>query len=156
VLVWLPTTPRRAIHVGNIRAVESGKELSRYFGEAGLIASTSSADGSLPVRTASIVADEPCLLLVLPRTNYSACCRLLPGVEKHFAKAKARARLCPPQRSRADGIRARAPRHLSPAPLTFHCLWLSAAPAAAPAPLSAHLPVAVPPCLSVSVSVSRL
>lgn len=92
-LVWLPTVPRQAIHVGNIRATEGGRELSRYFGEAGLIATSKASGAQLPVRTASIVADEPCMLLVLPMQNYNAFIRLLPGVEKEFAKAKVRA--CP-------------------------------------------------------------
>ncbi|KAJ1621184.1 hypothetical protein T492DRAFT_363480 [Pavlovales sp. CCMP2436] len=88
-LVWLPTKPREAIHVGNIRAVEGGKEISRYFGEAGLIASSRAKSDKLPVRTASIVADEPCLLLVLPRENYDKFTRLLPGIADHFGEAKA-------------------------------------------------------------------
>lgn len=112
-MVWLPTTPRQAIHVGNIRAVEGGRELSRYFGEAGLIASSRDSE-SLPVRTASIVADEPCLLLVLPRVNYSPFIRLLPGVEKHFAKAKVRAAA----RRRAATERTQRARARSGAPHT--------------------------------------
>lgn len=90
-MVWLPTAPPQAIHVGSIKATEGGRDLARFFGEAGLIASSKNA-AQLPIRTASIVADEPSLLLMLQAQNYQAFTRLLPGVEAHFARVKVRQR----------------------------------------------------------------
>ncbi|KAG8464177.1 hypothetical protein KFE25_003240 [Diacronema lutheri] len=87
VLVWLPTIPRRAIHVGFVRATEGGAELSRYFGEAGLLAAAAK-DVHLPVRTASIIADEQCMLLVLPKHNFPMFIKLLPIMERLFAQSK--------------------------------------------------------------------
>lgn len=87
VLVWLDTIPRQAVLAGNIRATEGGQELCRYFGEAGLLA-TAKKEASLPKRTSSIMANEPCLLLVLPRRNFLALTKLLPQLDQHFARSK--------------------------------------------------------------------
>jgi len=81
VLVWLPN--RQAIHVGTLQ----DSVATRHFGEAGLIAASKQGEKAVP-RTASIVANEPCWLLVLPQANYNAFNALLPGVDNAFAEAK--------------------------------------------------------------------
>jgi hypothetical protein len=93
------------IQVGSMNAAEGKREHTRHFGEAGLIASSRSPD-ALPKRTASVVAAEPSLLLVLPCTHYATFLRLLPGIDQQFAKAKVR---LPPA-----AARSRAPRVWQP------------------------------------------
>lgn len=102
--MWLPPSKegkRKLIQVGAIATLEGGRtgeSGSRHFGEAGLIAMShhvrdgGGGQADLPVRTASIVASEPCWLLVLPASRYAAFIDLLPGIDEHFANAKVRDR----------------------------------------------------------------